>query len=252
MLSPSTKATWSALLLMGAVGLAGCKSLPTITWKKEKTNKEKSESMVASKLAEPIEDTLPNKPTGKMLCDFGQVRESMGQHAEAASLFERAIKTEPKNINAWVGLAKVKMELGHPDQAIAKLQEGLEKMPKSAPLWNELGIAYTKQEKYDEALDALEKACKFDGESNLYRANLAGVLVVRGEEQKAYKLYSQTMSEADARVQIARILGGQGKMAACQKQIELAIKADPTNEYAHHLADEIDPKFQPASYSAPR
>jgi Flp pilus assembly protein TadD len=208
--------------------------------------------MVASKLAEPIEDTLPNKPTAKMLCDFGQVRASMGLYGDAGSLFERAIKAEPKNVNAWVGLAKVKMELGHPDQAIEKLQEGLVRLPKSAALWNELGIAYTKQEKYDEALGALEKACKFDGESNLYRANLAGVLVVRGEEQKAYKLYSQTMSEADARVQIARILGGQGKMTACQKQIELAIKADPTNEYAHHLADEIDPKFQPAGYNAPR
>lgn len=252
MLPQLTKATWGALLLIGVVGLTGCKSLPTVTWKKEKTNKAKSEAMVASKLSEPMEDLLPNKPTGKMLCDFGQVRISMGQYAEAASLFEKAIKAEPKNVNAWVGLAKVKMELGHPDQAIERLQEGLAKLPKAAPLWNELGIAYTKQEKYDEALDALEKACKLDSESNLYRSNLAGILVVRGEEQKAYKLYSQTMSEADARVQIARILGGQGKMTACQKQIDLAIKADPTNEYAHQLAEEIDPKFQPAGYNAPR
>ena len=226
--------------------------MPTVTWKKEKSNQEKAAEIAEA--AQPVinSNPIPEKPTAKMLIDFGYVRSSMGQYPEAAGLFERAIKLEPRNVDARVGLAKVKMKLGHPDQAVAMLQEGLAKLPKAAPLWNEIGIAYAKQEQYPEAIEALEKAHKFDPSSELYRTNLAGVLVVMGEEHKAYKLYAQTMSEADARVQIARILGGMGKTESCRKQIDAAIRSDPTNKYAHQLADEFDPQFQQAGYSVPR
>jgi Flp pilus assembly protein TadD len=252
MFSLSRQSILGTLLLFGAATLCGCKSLPTVTWKKEKTNKEKQEAMAEIPPPEETKNLIPEKPTAKMMVDFAHVRASMGEYSDAGNLFEKAIKAEPKNVDARVGLAKIKMQLGHPDQAVEKLQEGIARMPKAAPLWNELGIAYTKMEKYPEAIEALEKAIKFEPDTDLYRQNLAGVLVVTGEVNKAYKLYSQEMSEADARVQIARILGGQGKMAECRKQIDAAIKADPTNEYAHHLSDEIDPQFLPAGYSAPR
>jgi Flp pilus assembly protein TadD len=184
-----------------------------------------------------------------MYVDFGYVRASMEQFPEAAGLFERAVKADPKCIDAYVGLAKVRSSMGHPDQAVEAVRKGLKHHPKSAALWNELGVAYTKMEKWREAADALQKAVKYDSEEELYRSNLAGVLVVAGDLDRAYRLYSEQMTAADAHCQIARILGGQGRMQECQKHVQLALRSDPGHAVARTLQSQLsDPQLRTVGY----
>jgi Flp pilus assembly protein TadD len=194
----------------------------------------------------------PAKATPKMLVDFGYVHMAAGKLSEACQHFERAIDVDPKHTPAYVALAKAKVAMGHPDQAIVLLTQALETQPKDAALWNELGIAYTKLEKYPEATSALEKATQFDRKSELYLSNLAGVQVVTGNVDRAYALYSQFLSAADARVRIASIMQGQGRLDEERNQLEMAIEADPTHQTAHMMLQRLHtpPPIQAAGYQS--
>lgn len=240
-----------AIGLLCVLSLAGaCRSTERWSAKKEKPPKPPSDMAMVQE--EPLlakDDTDP--PSAKMYADFGYVRASMKQYSGAADLFERAIRTDPGYVEGYVGLAKMKMALGHPDQAIEAIKAGLKRHPKSAALWNEMGIAYAKFEKYQDAIEALEKANKFDPDEDLYQSNLAGVLAVTGKVDRAYKLYSRQMSAADAHCQIARIVGGQGNQDLCRHHVDMALKADPRHPAAQSLLAQLSQAgVQPVGYQS--
>jgi tetratricopeptide (TPR) repeat protein len=241
-------------MLIGTLSV-GCQSGPKLVWRKGNEtppvlpagNKDKPE--IPLKIVEGKKE----KPTPKMLVDFGYVQASMNNHGEAMSLFERALKLDKKNEAAYVGLAKVKMQMGHPDQAIELLGDALKKCPKSGAIYNEIGIARAQLKQNDEAVQALEKAVELDPESDLYRQNLAGILVVRGETEKAYKYYSRMMSAADAHVRIGEILGGQGRLSEGKEHLRAAIEAEPNHSRAIALMAQMNkPELQQVDYQSSR
>jgi tetratricopeptide (TPR) repeat protein len=236
-------------------GGIGCKGVPKLVWQDRNQtpavlpagNKDKPEVPLR------IVDGKKEKPTAKMLVDFGYVQLSMDNATEAQNLFERALKLDKKNEGAFVGLAKAKLVMGHPDQAVEILEAGLKRCPKSAPLWNEIGIAQTHLKQMDRAAEALEKAHQLDPDSDLYVSNLAGVLTVRGETEKAYKYYSQIMSAADAHVRIGEILGGQGRLPDSREHFRQAIEAEPNHPRAVALLAQTNkPELQQVDYRARR
>jgi tetratricopeptide (TPR) repeat protein len=242
-------------MLLGTLSVVGCQSGSRLVWRKDNeappvlpaANKDKPE--VPLKIVEGKKE----KPTPKMLVDFGYVQASMNNHGEAMSLFERALKLDKKNEAAYVGLAKVKMQMGHPDQAIELLGGALKKCPKSAAIHNEIGIAHAKMSQNDQAIQSLEKAVELDPDSDLYRQNLAGILVVQGETEKAYKYYSRMMSAADAHVRIGEILGGQGRLSEGKEHLRAAIEAEPNHERAIALMAQMNkPELQQVDYRSPR
>ncbi|MBY0587219.1 tetratricopeptide repeat protein, partial [bacterium] len=181
------------------------------------------------------------------------VQISMNNSNEAANLFQRAMKLDKKNPDAYVGLAKVKMAQGHPDQAVETLEEGLKKIPKSGALWNELGIARTQMKQLPEAVTALEKAHQFDPESTLYLGNLGSVLIVQGDTQNAYKCFSKFMSSADAHVRIGEVLGGQGKLSEAREHFRSAVEAEPNHPRAGMLlVQSTKESVQPVDYRTSR
>lgn len=238
------------ILAVVAVG-AGCQG--GRAWLSKKSTPNPGENTLVDEESLKISHPKHESPNARMLVDFGNLRASMKQHAQAADLFGRAIKNDPKCVDAYVGLAKVKMSMGHPDQAITALKEGLKAQPKSAPLWNEMGIAYTKMQKWPEAIAAMEKAIKYDPQEDLYQSNLAGVLTVCGKVDRAFRMYSEQMTAADAHTQIARILGGQGKMAECQWHLDKALSEDPSHAMARTLRSRLSeaPALQAVGYETP-
>lgn len=247
-------ARFCAILGLGGLVVmsSACRSSEKWTFKKEPKTPPPPTEMAMAQEQPLLSKDEEDPPSAKMYTDFGYVRASMKQYAGAADLFERAIRTDPKYVEGYLGLAKMKMAMGHPDQAVEAIEDGLKRHPKAACLWNELGVAYAKVQNYPAAVEAMEKACKLDPEEDLYPTNLAGVLAVTGKVDAAYRLYSHQMSAGDAHCQIARIVGGQGNRDLCQRHIELALKAEPQNPTANSLRAQLSqPPVQPVGYQSP-
>jgi tetratricopeptide (TPR) repeat protein len=242
----------AAMILFPSVG---CKSTPKLVWKDKDqqpsampgANKDKPQPEIR------LVEGKKEKPTPRMLVDFGYVQASMNNHNEAANLFQRALKLNKKEADAYVGLAKVKMAQGHPDQAIETLEEGLKRCPKSAAIWNEIGIARSQIKQMPQAIEAIAKAHELEPDSNLYLANLGGMLVVQGDTEKAYKCFSKFMSSADAHVRIGEILGGQGRISEATAQFRAAVEAEPNHPRAGTLlAQSANPTLQQVDYKTSR
>lgn len=241
--------------LVVALGLVGCKGMPRLTWKSDEFPAvlPGSKGQIAESAPPKIEEAKEEPPSPKMLIDFAYVQMSVAHYMEAADLFERAVRLDPKSTAGYVGLAKAKVAMGHPDQAIALMKEGLKKNPKSAALWNEIAIAEATRKRFPDAVQALEKARKLDPDTNLYATNLASIHAVSGNLDQAYKLYASVMSEADSRFEMARILGAQGKTGDCQKQLELAVEAEPTHIAAQQMLQSLrlPPDLQKVGFQRP-
>jgi tetratricopeptide (TPR) repeat protein len=77
--------------------------------------------------------------------------------ADSASLYEDALRADPKNTEALVGLGYSREREKKYDQAETALKKCLILDPKNELATFHLGITYFKQEKWNEALSAFEK-----------------------------------------------------------------------------------------------
>jgi Flp pilus assembly protein TadD len=81
-----------------------------------------------------------------------------GRLSEAAAKFERAVKLDARNANAWNGLGWATFNSGKAQEAEKAFQKALELEPNHPAALNGLGQIYLSQKKYAEAETYLLKA----------------------------------------------------------------------------------------------
>jgi tetratricopeptide (TPR) repeat protein len=145
--------------------------------------------------------------------------------------------------------------------------------PKDAPAHNNLGLAFYKQGKLDEAIACYRQAVKLDPKNALAHYNLGNALSEQGKLDEAIACYRQAIKLdpkfAPAHYNLGNALSEQGKLdeaIACHRQ---AIKLDPKYAPAHYnlglafykqgkldqaiacyrQAIKLDPKFALARYN---
>ncbi|HJT79417.1 MAG TPA: tetratricopeptide repeat protein, partial [Gemmataceae bacterium] len=94
------------------------------------------------------------------------VRERMLDQARKA--YQQALAGDPDCIPAWEALGRLYMTMGQPERAVETFHKGLEKHPKEAGLWYELGMCQGRQEQWEPALESLRKAVALDPENRQY------------------------------------------------------------------------------------
>jgi hypothetical protein len=81
-----------------------------------------------------------------------------GDSDGAVRAFRRALELNPDDPRARLNLATLAIERGDPALAIASIEEALRREPSNARAWNTYGIALGESGRYDDALDAFERA----------------------------------------------------------------------------------------------
>jgi tetratricopeptide (TPR) repeat protein len=81
------------------------------------------------------------------------------------------------------------MQAGDPERAFRYLKKGIETDPEIAGLWVNLGVLYSRHEKYDMAVDAYRQALSIQQSNKSALANLASILrhLGRVEEARHYE-----------------------------------------------------------------
>jgi Tfp pilus assembly protein PilF len=133
------------------------------------------------------------------------------------------------------------MRAGRDDEAIAKFNEIVAKVPTCSDCYYNLGVAYSKKAQYTEAEGAFQKAIElapsngdaYTGLANVYNAQKKFDLAAAASA-KASELTSAGGGGAEASYNQGVIMWNAGKYAEAKDQFEAAVKADPNMAMAHY------------------
>jgi serine/threonine protein kinase/Tfp pilus assembly protein PilF len=177
----------------------------------------------------------PNSPTTHhWYCIFLRVQ---AKFEEALSEIKRAQDLDPLSpvINANVG--EVLSYMRHDDLAIEKFNKTLELDPNFSLAHMDLGLLYTRQSKYDEALSEMQKVRQIVGVNSPYgMGNLGYVYARAGKTDEAIKTLNRLLNFSKegytVSVQIACVYAGLGDKAKTFEWL-----GNGYNEHNNYLRD---------------
>ena len=136
------------------------------------------------------------------------------------------------------------MKAGRDDEAIAKFNEIVLKIPTCSDCYYNLGVAYTKKAQYTEAEASFKKVLElkpdsadaYTGLANLYNSQKKFDLAAEasGKAQQLAGAAGAAGGNAEATYNQGVILWNGGKYADAKTQFEAAVAADPNMAMAHY------------------
>lgn len=103
---------------------------------------------------------LGNPDAHYLLGDYYQGR---GRHRDAIEEFNKAIRSDPRFVRAYNGIAVSLDQMGEHERALEYFQAALQIQPDLDYLYNNMGYSFLLQERYEEAAEAFEKASALSG-----------------------------------------------------------------------------------------
>ena len=132
----------------------GIARMPGIAWVRGQT----SQDAASSNSSQPPE----NIDEIRSLIEAGQDRQGEDAVEAAIEQYRRAVDLDQAYAPSRVALAGAYMQLGRNEEAISELQRAAELSPEQAFVWFRLGALLVREERYDEAIDALEAGLSLD------------------------------------------------------------------------------------------
>jgi tetratricopeptide (TPR) repeat protein len=161
----------------------------------------------------------------------------------ASSAMSAADKEAAVAVQAAAGAAMDAMKAGQHDEAIAKFNEVIAKVPNCADCYYNIGVAQTQKQRPAEAEAAFKKALElkpdsaeaYTGLANLYNAQKKFDLAAEASAKASqFSGGAAGGGSAEASFNQGVILFNAGKFAEAKPQFEAAVKADPTMAMAHY------------------
>jgi len=156
------------------------------------------------------------------------------------------LSAEQKAVQEAAGAAIEALRAGRDDEAIAKLNDVVSKLPTCSDCYYNLGLAYTHKQQWPEAEAALKKSIElkpvnpdpYNGLANVYNAQKRFDEAL-AMNQKATELSSSTAgagggANAESIYNQGVVLFNAGKYAEAKTQFDAATKADPSNANAFY------------------
>jgi tetratricopeptide (TPR) repeat protein len=133
--------------------------------------------------------------------NLAEIAINAGQFDQAVTYFDMALADNTTLLASGDGLmyvykdkAAALAELGHYDEAMKTADLGLIQFHNSTGLWNNKGFIYTKQEKYNEAVDAYSHAVTIDKGYLKGWLNKGNALVKAGRFGEAVDAYTTALT----------------------------------------------------------
>ena len=147
----------------------------------------------------------PRRPLPRIA--LGLALNDLKRYDEAAEALERALLLEPENLEGRAALAEAVEGRGDVDEAITRARAVLADSPTHPTANLVLGKALLKQERYEEARRALERALESQAPAAKVHYQLSLVLARLGDREASEghrRLYRQALEEIEGRLQELR------------------------------------------------
>ncbi len=116
--------------------------------------------------------------------------------ARAERILSELVRRHPDHEIGWVRLAEVSRgedRLRYNDRYIEVLQRGIESLPASGLLHNQLGYAFANNGRYPEAVRAIERYVELNPEEPNAHDSLAEMYILSGQPQVAFDKYGEIL-----------------------------------------------------------
>ena len=172
-------------------------------------------------------DTAPAKPDAELYVTMARLQERSGHWDKAASEYDKALKLDSKYLPALIGYAHLKDGHGDFDGATKLYQRAIKSHPKEAGLYNDLGLSYQRRGTLKDAEKSLMKAVELRPDRKLYRNNLATVQFELGKPQEALNQLVVANGHAVGHYNLGFLFGRAGQPQQALAEFQQALVHDP-------------------------
>jgi tetratricopeptide (TPR) repeat protein len=156
--------------------------------------------------------------------------------------YEQALKIDPKNAAAQLGMARLYFDMNDHDRAVAAYQKALKQDSKNALLLSELGMVHARAKEWDKAVTHLTAALEIDSDNKDCAATLGYCLARSGRIDEALAVFRKTVGEAKAHYNVARMLHHMNQDDLSRQQLDMALRADPHLIEARNMLVQLSAK----------
>lgn len=161
----------------------------------------------------------------------GTIHHRAGELGLAQSHYQRAVKLDPRNADAWHLLGVAALQSGNPQLAIKRLQACLQQQPQHAEAHNNLGVALRRLDRHAEALVAFRNAVAARHQYVEASYNLGLTLETLGDDSGAADAYENALhwrnGYVDAAINLGNLRRRQGRHAEALALLERAQQIAP-------------------------
>lgn len=187
---------------------------------------------------DPISLSTPGKkPNANFYLAVARVHERSHRLTHASDAYQKALKEDPKHLAATLGYARVLDLQGKVADAEKQYMKATADHPKEASGFNDLGLFYGRQKRFEEAREAMTKAVNLQPDRKLYRNNLSTVLVYLKQPEEAFRHLSAVHPPDVAYYNVAFLLVQQEDYNQGLAHLDLALAANPQLEEARQYRE---------------
>ncbi len=173
-----------------------------------------------------------------------QRRQCLDQSARcyenAKQLYQQALQQDPKEMRAYLGLAKVAQEEGQYALANEHYQRVLKEYPNDASIWFEYGLCLAKQKNWNESLECMQKATKLDAKNSNYTSQYAWALSRVGRYEESWTIFRSIYGDGPAYFRVAQMAMHLGQYDKSRHFVQLSLQIEPNNVQAQELLTHLN------------
>ena len=195
-------------------------------------------------------NTKSPPPGPDLFVSTARVYEGSQNFEAAKAEYDRALHIDPAYLPALLGYAHLldtQKEFAEADKYYEKASK---KHPEVAAIYNDWGMSKQRRGKLEESAKLLTKATQLQPEKQLYRNNLAMVLVVMHRPEEAYRELAAIETPAVAHFNVAALLHRAGDDQMAAYHFAEAAKEDPKWEQARQWSERLGGMGAPPASNA--
>ncbi len=160
----------------------------------------------------------------------------------ARQKYLRALKTDPKNAKAAIGLSRLYAVTGDKDSALSTLRTACQNHPKDHELIHRMAAVQLRFGEYAGAQQSCQQALAVDPQNRVYLKTMALCQAYQENWDGAFGtlVTTNTMTQPEARYFLGRTLLDVGRVADGKAQIAEALKLDPNYALAAQTLSDMD------------
>lgn len=158
---------------------------------------------------------------------FAELSERRGQHSVARQHYEAVLKSNPRSVEAILGVARLDQYAGRTPEAARGFDKAYRLAPRDPKVLHSVGLFRAAQGRWKESKALLHAAVGGAPRSREYRKSLGLVLAKTGDYQHAWPELVKSMGEGEAHYYIGSYMLEQGDRQRAARQFQLAVLKSP-------------------------
>ena len=173
--------------------------------------------------------------TPALYVSMAQMSDQGGNVDHARAMYQKALSLDAKNLDAQLGLARLEDREGNLQVALQVYHQAVKDHPQDASALNDLALCHARCGEMPKSLQLLDQAVRMKPDKQLYRNNIAKVLIELNQTETAVAHLCAVYEPAVANYNMAVLLQERGRTPEAVHYTEAALAAKPQMKEASEL-----------------